>query len=51
MTKKYTQTTIFKLGELFSGPGGLAKGAVTAVSEDGKYSVEHQWASDYDKDS
>ncbi len=42
---------IFRLGELFSGPGGLAYGAVNATSSDGNYSVEHVWSSDYDPDS
>lgn len=41
----------FKLGELFCGPGGLAYGAITAVSGDGKFGIEHKWSSDYDGDS
>lgn len=41
----------FKLGELFCGPGGLAYGAITAKSDDGRFGIEHQWSSDYDKDS
>lgn len=43
----------FKLGELFSGPGGLGLGAKRAkVDEKGKiFSIEHQWAVDYDEDS
>lgn len=41
----------FRLGELFSGPGGLGYGAINSVSQDGIYSVEHVWASDYDSDS
>lgn len=41
----------FKLGELFCGPGGLAYGAITATSNDGKFGIDHQWSSDYDKDS
>ncbi len=43
--------TIFKLGELFSGPGGLAYGAVTAKSNDNRFAVSHVWSSDYDADS
>jgi len=45
---------IFKYGELFSGPGGLALGVLDTkvVGKDGlEYSIIHQWANDYDKDS
>lgn len=43
----------FKLGELFSGPGGLALGAISAsVKRSGQtFSVKHGWASDYDQDT
>lgn len=43
----------FKLGELFSGPGGLALGAFSAqVKKGGRvYSVSHKWANDYDIDT
>lgn len=41
----------FRLGELFSGPGGLAYGAINSKSADGRFSVEHVWSSDYDHDS
>ncbi len=41
----------FKLGELFCGPGGIAYGALNAHSADGKYSIVHEWANDYDKDT
>lgn len=41
----------FKLGELFCGPGGIAWGAKNALSDDGEYSIIHQWANDYDKDT
>ena len=38
---------IFRLGELFCGPGGLAWGAINAnIGED--FSIEHEWANDYD---
>lgn len=42
--------TIFRLGELFSGPGGIALGATWAKAQkdDELYSIEHAWASDYD---
>lgn len=42
---------IFKLGELFSGPGGLACAAVNASISDKNYKIVHAWANDYDKDS
>lgn len=43
----------FRLGELFCGPGGLALGAKLAeVNENGQvWSIEHVWATDYDKDA
>ena len=42
---------VFRLGELYCGPGGLAYGALNSKSDDGKYSVVHEWANDYDKDT
>ncbi|HNN03329.1 MAG TPA: DNA cytosine methyltransferase [Leptospiraceae bacterium] len=45
------KTKRFRLGELFSGPGGLGYAAVNSLSDDGKYSVSHEWASDFDRDS
>lgn len=44
---------IFKLGELFCGPGGIAIGARdSAFSHLGEeYSIKHEWANDYDKDT
>ena len=47
----YTGTTTFKLGELFCGPGGIACGAMSARSADGKLMIEHAWANDYDADT
>jgi len=43
----------FKLGELFSGPGGIGLAAKLAQIANGKetYSISHAWATDYDKDS
>ena len=43
----------YRLGELFSGPGGMSLGAMMAEFDDGEniHSIVHQWASDYDKDS
>lgn len=42
---------VFKLGELFCGPGGIACGAMRAHSADGKLSIEHTWANDFDQDT
>lgn len=42
---------IFKLGELFSGPGGLAYGAKTAKIKDERFKIIHTWANDYDNDT
>jgi len=41
---------IFRKGELFSGPGGLAFGAKSATIDNGKekFSIEHAWANDID---
>ena len=41
----------YRLGELFCGPGGLAYGAINALSADGKHFIVHEWANDYDKDT
>lgn len=44
---------IFRLGELFCGPGGLALGAINSrIQKNGiVYKVKHAWATDYDKDT
>lgn len=42
---------IFKLGELYCGPGGLACGALRSTSDDGIYGMTHAWANDYDYDT
>lgn len=42
---------IFKLGELFCGPGGIAWGAINARIEDDNFKIEHEWANDYDRDT
>lgn len=42
---------IFRLGELFCGPGGLAWGATHATIERTDYRIIHQWANDYDKNT
>lgn len=44
----------FRLGELFSGPGGIGYAATVAkaVAENGEeFTIEHAWATDYDKDT
>jgi len=47
------EEVVFKMGELFSGPGGLGLGAKLAeVSlENKKYKIEHAWANDIDEDA
>lgn len=42
---------IFKLGELYCGPGGLACGALRSQSDDGLFGLTHAWANDYDPDT
>ena len=42
---------IFRLGELFCGPGGLAYAALTAKISNWDYRIEHEWANDYDIDT
>jgi len=50
---KTIQNKVFRLGELFCGPGGLAVGALNAKvkTKNGIYRIEHAWANDYDHDS
>lgn len=43
--------TIFRLGELFSGPGGLGIGASAASATTPHASIKHAWATDYDLDT
>lgn len=40
---------IFKLGELFCGPGGIALGAKSASHE--QFKIQHVWATDFDSDT
>ena len=42
---------IFRLGELFCGPGGLAWGALNAKISNSNFAIVHQWANDYDADT
>ncbi|QMS56031.1 DNA cytosine methyltransferase [Kocuria varians] len=46
-----TCRTTFRLGELFSGPGGIALGAKYAKIDDPAYKIVHQWANDFDVDT
>ena len=43
--------SIFKLGELFCGPGGIAYGATHATIGDPNFRIVHQWANDYDAET
>ena len=46
------EKTVFTLGELFCGPGGLAWGALHASIPDyPEYQIVHKWANDYDADT
>ena len=51
-TRQITET-VYRLGELFSGPGGLALGAISARvrAKNTVHRIEHEWASDYDEDT
>lgn len=40
---------IYRLGELFCGPGGLAYGAMTADIGNPEFGIVHAWANDYDR--
>lgn len=42
---------IFKLGELFCGPGGIAFGAIQASAKNPDHKIVHEWATDYDQDT
>lgn len=50
---KKEDKVVFKYGELFCGPGGLALGAVNSslLLESAKYEIVHAWANDYHPDS
>ncbi len=42
---------IYRLGELFCGPGGLAWGAINADIGLNNYKIQHVWSNDYDNDT
>lgn len=46
---KENRKTVFQLGELFCGPGGLAYGALHASISNPAYKIVHKWANDYDE--
>lgn len=48
---KSKEVKIFRLGELFCGPGGLAFAAINAQISNPEYKIVHQWANDYDLDT
>ena len=50
-TEADTRRTTFRLGELFSGPGGIAMGAKSAKIDNPAYKIVHQWANDFDVDT
>lgn len=43
--------SIYRLGELFCGPGGIAWGAIHADIGNPNYRIVHQWANDYDENT
>ena len=49
--RRLMQTTEFRMGELFCGPGGLAWGAAHAHIENEQYRIVHAWANDFDKET
>ncbi len=48
---KKESNKVFRLGELFCGPGGLAYAAINSSIEDPDYKIVHHWANDYDQDT
>lgn len=46
---KQKDDTLYRMGELFSGPGGLAYGAMKAHSLDMRHKIKHIWANDNDQ--
>ncbi len=42
---------MFRLGELFCGPGGIAWGATHADIGNPEFTIVHQWANDFDADT
>lgn len=42
---------VFRLGELFCGPGGIGYAAITSKIANQNYKILHAWANDYDRDT
>lgn len=42
---------VYRMGEFFCGPGGIALGATTAKIENEEFKIVHEWANDYDADT
>ena len=42
---------LYRLGELFCGPGGIGYAAITAKIDNPYFNIVHAWANDYDKDT
>ena len=40
---------VYRLGELFCGPGGIGWGALHADIGNSDYKIVHEWANDYDE--
>lgn len=52
MTTDKKLPTTFRLGELFSGPGGIGTGAkLSHLPSHPEYKIVHQWSNDYDFDT
>lgn len=49
--KQIIPKKVFRLGELFCGPGGLACGSKLAYVPESEWRIEHAWANDYDSDT
>lgn len=52
--QKEAKDTVFKLAELFCGPGGLSFGAISASAYDekgGRFGIKSVWANDIDENS
>lgn len=53
VNKMFNSEKVFRLGELFCGPGGIALGALKAraIKDNVVWRIEHAWANDYDSDT
>ena len=46
-----SKVKVFRMGEFFCGPGGLACGALSAKIENVDFKISHAWSNDYDRDT